>query len=333
MKDCYLTINANPVNAAWGGGNAWLNSFVKYIKKKGVKINYHLGPKTQCVFVFNFKSFYYKQFFFFKNKNNISFNIESLENFKKKNPLIPIITRVNDTDKARKSNFIDKNFERINKISEHVAFISDWTKKYYFTKKIKNKNFSTILIQADRGIFKLKNSYWYKKKSNIEIITHHWSSNYYHKGFDRYLNLDNLLYKKKIKNIKFTIIGNVPIETRGKWKVAKIIPPLHGKKLANKIRSADIYLTGSRHEAGGNHVAEAVSCGLPIIYYKDAGGLKELCKEFGFLATNDNILNIIDKIKKNYSYTVCKLKKNHYLNSDKNMNELYYNLLKRNMKI
>jgi len=38
-----------------------------------------------------------------------------------------------------------------------------------------------------------------------------------------------------------------------------------------------------------NHVAKAVSCGLPVIFYKDTFDLKKLFKELGFIATNYNI--------------------------------------------
>jgi glycosyltransferase involved in cell wall biosynthesis len=101
--------------------------------------------------------------------------------------------------------------------------------------------------------------------------------------------------------------------------------------LAKKIRSADIYVTGSRYEAGGNHVAEGLSCGLPVIYYKDSGGIKELVQNCGVETNNRNILRSINKIKNNYSSFIVKIKKKY--NSNANTNHQYLKIIENYIKI
>jgi len=125
------------------------------------------------------------------------------------------------------------------------------------------------------------------------------------------------------------IIGNIPKDVH--FKFAKIYPPLSGMDLAKKIRSADIYFTGTRYEAGGNHVAEGLSCGLPIIYYKNSGGIKELVQNCGVETNNKNILRSINKIKNNYSSFILKIKKKSNVNV--NMNLRYLKIIKNYIKI
>jgi hypothetical protein len=330
MNDGYITFNMKPINGPWGGGNNWLVQFIEYVKLKGFKVNFQLSKKTKCIFIVNYKSINVKKNFFFKYKNNITFNLLELEDFKKKFPDVPVIVRVNDTDLPRKTSFIDKNFLRINKISNHNIYISKWLRNYFLKKiNIKNKNNTVTYVKADKKIFFIKKKFWSYKSKTIKIVTHHWSNNEYHKGYDRYFYLDNLLFKKKIKNIEFLIIGNIPKDIH--FKFAKIFPPLFKMNLAKKIRSADIYVTGSRYEAGGNHVAEGLSCGLPVIYYKDSGGIKELVQNCGVETNNRNILRSINKIKNNYSSFILKIKKKY--NSNANTNHQYLKIIENYIKI
>jgi hypothetical protein len=331
MNEGFITFNMEPINGPWGGGNSWLVEFIEYARSKGLKVNFQLSEKTKCIFIVNFKSINFKKNFFFKNKNKITFNLLELEDFKKKFPNVPVIVRVNDTDLPRKTNFIDKNFLRINKISSHNIYISKWLRNYFIKKiNIKYKKKNTIIkITPNKKIFFIKKNFWSYKSKTIKIVTHHWSDNKHQKGFDRYLFLDNLLFKKKIKNIKFLIIGNIPKDVH--FKFAKIYPPLSGMDLAKKIRSADIYFTGTRYEAGGSHVAEGLSCGLPIIYYKNSGGIKELVQNCGVETNNKNILRSINKIKNNYSSFILKIKKKSNVNV--NMNLRYLKIIKNYIKI
>ena len=61
--------------------------------------------------------------------------LRCLVKFKIKNPQIPIILRVNDTDIARGSNYIDSNTLSVSKISDITIFVSNWVKNYYLKKK------------------------------------------------------------------------------------------------------------------------------------------------------------------------------------------------------
>ena len=67
-----------------------------------------------------------------------------------------------------------------------------------------------------------------------------------------------------------------------------------------------------------------MSCGLPVLYYKNGGGVKEICigEEFNDI---DEFFVKLELIKKNYN-EYCKKINYTYLNADRASKE-YYDLL------
>ena len=59
-------------------------------------------------------------------------------------------------------------------------------------------------------------------------------------------------------------------------------PPCTGVELADKLRSCDIYITGTRNEPGAMHYVEGLSCGLPVLYSLGGGGVHEVCEKYGY---------------------------------------------------
>ena len=317
-KKKIITFNQIPVaDGSAGGGNNWSNQFIKYLKKRKYQINYKLSKETSCIFINNSKSFFFeKDLIYFLKKKNYYFNYKDLAKFKKKYPKIPIIHRINDTDAHRKSNFIDSNMMKISAISDFSIFVSNWIKEYYFKKGIIVKKFKIIRNIANPKIFNLNKKTFWKKNTIFKIVTHHWSNNLA-KGFHRYQALDSIIEKKKIKNINFFIIGNTPKNIT--WKICKIINPISGKKLATKLKSFHGYIAGSRYEASAFHIAEALQCGLPIIYFKDGGSAKEqINNRYGLMSNDKEILNNISILKKKYFLFVKNLKKYNYTIVKKN---------------
>ena len=110
-------------------------------------------------------------------------------------------------------------------------------------------------------------------------------------------------------------------------KNIKLISPKSGKELGNIIKKYDIYLTATQNEPCGMHHIEGISCGLPILYCKGGGAIKEVCdsvgEEFDNIETLFKKLYLItesyDKYVKNIDY--------EYLSSDRCCKE-YYEIIK-----
>jgi len=66
------------------------------------------------------------------------------------------------------------------------------------------------------------------------------------------------------------------------------------------LRNHDIYVTGSKNDPCYNALIEALSCGLPAIYYQD-GGHPELVSAGGLpFRTEEEILEQLDKVAQHY---------------------------------
>lgn len=79
------------------------------------------------------------------------------------------------------------------------------------------------------------------------------------------------------ERFELTFVGNCPTKLPN-WNV---VPPLPSDRLADLLRSQDVFATASRNDPCSNALIEAMSCGLPVLYL-ESGGHPELAS-FGGL--------------------------------------------------
>ena len=205
--------------------------------------------------------------------------VNSIYQYKLRYPGTKIIQRINDTDIARP---LDRPWRvqallESNKIADHTVFISEWVKNHYVERGYNPKKPNTVIINGC-------NQDWYfpiseKKldRSNIRLITHHWSDNYM-KGFDLYHYIDKIV--ENHENISFTYMGRYNKKDHDP-KNSLIIEPKYGPEIGDVLRSHDIYVTAARWEACGMHHIEGSACGLPVIYHSSGGAIPEVCRNHG----------------------------------------------------
>ena len=88
------------------------------------------------------------------------------------------------------------------------------------------------------------------------------------------MKLDKLLNSDSFKTkYEFSYIGNIPKDLE--LENTKVIAPLSGLDLANKIKENHVYLTASLNEPSGNHHIEVAQRGLPLLYI-NSGGIRIL---------------------------------------------------------
>ena len=131
-------------------------------------------------------------------------------------------------------------------------------------------------------------------KIKIRLVSTSWSNNP-RKGFDTYKWLDNNLDWDRFE---YTFVGNTPADLE--FENIKHVPPVPSQELATKLKANDIFITASRNDPCSNAVIEALSCGLPTLYFND-GGHPELV-EYGGLGFNnkEEILTQLDRLVTNY---------------------------------
>jgi lipopolysaccharide biosynthesis glycosyltransferase len=264
-----LFINFKPDNnQPYGGGNIATYYIQKYFQNKynNFKITYELENSINLYLIIDpFKDNKFKKY-------SLEEVINHRNTYNKKNG--KIIVRVNDCDITRpnlhpsrsREKAIIKNNGEIN----YYIFNSQFIKNHY--KKFVNvKNSEVVYNGCDTTIFYPQP---YIKPQKFRIVTHHWSDNM-NKGYQIYYDLWS--YLKKTNNYEFVFIGkNVP----EMFKEVPITGPYVGLELSNAIRDCQIYITDSIFDSCPNHVIEAISCGLPILYRKHEGGARELCELF-----------------------------------------------------
>lgn len=268
-----ILINRKPVNGPWGGGNLFLKSFFTTLKDSGHKIITKLEPNIDVIFIMN------------PRYDQLGISINEALNYKKINPGVKIIQRINDCDARKNTSNVDAMLIECSKYIDATIFVSNWMKKYFMDIGWScDKNF--VLFN---GVATTENIAKKIQNNKINLVTHHWSDNYL-KGFDVYDFLDN--YVKENDKYTFTYIGR----ERGTFNNTKIISPLSGQNLLFELQKYDVYVSASRFDPGPNHILEAISCGLPMLIHSDGGGTVE----FGASKSQENIFknfdDLIDKL-------------------------------------
>ena len=100
-------------------------------------------------------------------------------------------------------------------------------------------------------------------------------------------------------NVGFVLCGNFPDAppTPNIYSLGV----LDRGKLAEVLRSCNALVSFSQNEACPNHVLEALSCGLPILYV-DSGAMKEVVGDAGLPVIVENFSTQFDLIMQNRNY-------------------------------
>ncbi len=260
--------NLKPPEGSYGGGSFFVKDMIEYLEKKGFTFTYELDKDIDIILVVDPRKGPYKKY-----------GIQELIDYKNRvNNNAKIIYPVNECDikRFKKSNnepFIVYSIQN----SDSVVYISNWLKEYYQQKYNITKNKPSTVINNccnKKYFYPLENKLLNKKK--IKIVTHHWSNDY-NKGFEIYNELDKFI--GHIDWLEFTYIGRY--ENNYNPTNIKLISPISEGKLGDELRKHDIYLTASLYEPGGIHQLEGMASGLPILYRKNGGGIKETVNDCG----------------------------------------------------
>ncbi len=145
---------------------------------------------------------------------------------------------------------------------------------------------------TDPEIFHARGRTPFARDRRTRVVAVSWSDNPRKGGpFYRWLerNLDWTRYD-------LTYVGN----TQEAFERATVVPPLPSRELATLLRTQDVFVTATEHDAYSNALVEALCCGLPAIYLK-SGGSAEAVKEAGFGFTDWNeVPALLDRLQDEY---------------------------------
>ena len=306
-----IAIGYEVKKTSWGGGNQFAASLVKASRDKGFDVTFDLKEKDIDIILLTDPRSYSK---------TVSFDsLDIIFYLLFRNNRALVIHRINECDERKNTKYMNMLLKWANYCADYTVFISSWLKKLDIYQK--DKPSRVILNGGDKEIFRnYSNNHW-DGKSPLKIVTHHWSPNKM-KGWDVYKKLDELLSSSALMNIvEFTYIGNLP---KGfKFKNAKYLKPMNGKKLGYELSKHHVYISASINEPAGMHHIEGILSGLPIIY-RNSGALPEYCGDFGIVFQDQDFLPALKRMLKEYP----KYKENitRYPHDSDKMNNEYLNL-------
>ena len=285
-----IFFNRFPRNEPYGGGNQFLQRMTDTLAERGHKVVYHFEHGIDAIFMMD------------PRPRDHGYSAQHVFAYKQDFPKVKILHRINECDKRKATQHMDDLLIRSAQISDEVVFISEWLQKYFYDLGLTNPS-HTIYNGCDTNIFMPSKEQ--KIGEKVRLVTHHWSDNWM-KGFDLYTQIDKQLIHNPSADFEFSYIGRYSKEYTP--TATNLVSPRRGQSLADTLKQHHIYVTASRWEPCGMHHIEGAACGLPVLYHRDSGGIKELCQNHGLEFSNfSEFLEGLQEIKRNYSAYVDRI--------------------------
>lgn len=244
--------NRLPVTGPWGGGNKTLAALVTRLTAMGHIVTDR--PRTDVSVIFCFDP----------RPSSSGMSHSQLIEYSRVLGGVPIIQRVGDVGthgKPELTHLVRSTVQR----SNLVIFTSRWARDL-----VGHKGGCRIIPNGALPAFYQHRRDDRPPAPRPRIVTHHWSNNLM-KGIAYYERLQEEIDAGK-HSFDFTYIG------RSSAALEKsTIPPIDVQGLVKIMPDFDIYLSASLHEAGANHILEAMACGLPVVYSRNGGSIPEYC--------------------------------------------------------
>ncbi len=233
----------------YGGGNQFMMALRKALLRKNVDvIENELDPAINAYIL-----------------NSIHFDVERFLEFSKHHELNVIhridgpIHLIRGFDREKDELCFDLNQQ----FAGATVLQSAWTYQRIVEMGYKPVNPTIIHNAVDMDVFSAKGRIPFSKKRKIRLISTSWSNNP-RKGGPTYKWIEKNLDWDRFD---YTFVGNVSEN----FERIRHIPPVSSEELAGILRNHDIYITASRNDPCSNALIEALSCGLPALYYNDGG--------------------------------------------------------------
>lgn len=269
-----VAINLKPRSGSWGGANQWTSQLVRFLKYNRWNVRFDLNGHADAIVMTHTGL-----------SNATTFGFAEVERYKKNNPRVRCLHRINDNDIRKETSEMDVLLANSHRAADHTVFVSRWLRDHHAARWFDVALPHTVITPgADPRFFHPIGNHSPKNGEPLKLVTHHWSDNW-KKGFDIYRDIDVLIAERLRGQFELWVIGRWPSDL--KWKSAKTFTPASGEKLAALLRQCHGYVSASRFEPGAMHVAEGLQCGLPLLYHRDSGGTVEQGRRYGIEISED----------------------------------------------
>lgn len=244
-----------------GGGHQFMRALQQSFTDKGyLTENNTISPTTQaCLF------------------NSFNFNPKRLQAKRQRNNTCKMIHRVDGPISIYRG--LDDGTDKIvndwnNKLADVTIFQSHYSMNAYKDLGLTFRHPNIIIPNTpDPTIFNTNQKSTFSPNKKIRLISTSWSDNP-NKGLETYKWLDQHI---DWNSYEYIFIGRINTNLKN----IRHIQPIDSFKIADYLKSSDIYITASRHDPCSNSLLEALACGIPALYL-NSGGHGELVQQAGF---------------------------------------------------
>jgi glycosyltransferase involved in cell wall biosynthesis len=241
----------------YGGGNQFLLALVRELRSRGlsVEVNRLSGATPACLF------------------NSFNFDFSRLRRFARDG--VRMVHRV-DGPVGVYRGFDDGTDRRIAQVNGELADATIFQSRFSLAKheEIGFELRSPVLIpnSVDHAIFYPPTMHEPLEGRPLRVIATSWSDNP-RKGADVLEWLDR---HHGSLGVELTFAGRIQTTLEH----TRVMGPLGSQRLADLLRTQDVYLAGSRDDPCSNALLEALACGLPAAFRR-SGGHPELVGDGG----------------------------------------------------
>lgn len=261
-----------------GGGHQFLRALVRCMEGRGWKVeNNSISSATRaCVF------------------NSFNFDVDRLRWLKRRG--CRMVHRV-DGPLTTYRGFDDGtdskiwNFNR--KFADATILQSNFSLEQHRILGYDVSKAHVIVNAADPFIFHPNGRIPFDTNRKIRLISTSWSDNR-NKGADVFAWLDDHL---DYSRYEYVFIGRLPIQLRN----IRLEPPASSIRVAEMLRSSDIFVTASRNDPCSNSLIEALSCGLPVLCMRSGGHVELMGMAGKTFDTAVEIPDLLEHLVENYN--------------------------------
>lgn len=257
-----------------GGGNQFLAALCGELEHLGVRVERNaISARTKaCLF------------------NSFNFDVARLERFARDG--VRMVHRV-DGPVGVYRGFDDGTDDRIagiNALADATIFQSRYSLEMHRALGYELAEPHVIANAPDPAIFYARERHALRRDRPVRLVASSWSDNP-RKGGPTYRWLAETLDRDRFE---FLFVG------RASEPLPGMLPPVGSERLADLLRSCDIYVAASEEDPCSNAVLEALACGLPVLY-RMSGGHPELVGDAGLGFTDDaQIPELLERLVEEY---------------------------------
>jgi glycosyltransferase involved in cell wall biosynthesis len=229
----------------YGGGNQFLLALVREWQRRGleVEVNRISGSTPACLY------------------NSFNFDFNRLQRMVREH--VRMVHRVDGPIAAYRGfdDGTDGRIVRINRLADATILQSHYSLEKHRELGLELRNPTVIHNTVDPAIFHPPAQR--EPHDRLRVITTSWSSNP-RKGLDVLQWLDEQL---DFDSMELTFAGNA----EARFRRIGVVGPLPSQRLADLLRTQDVFLAASLDDPCSNALLEGLACGLPAAFRRSGG--------------------------------------------------------------